>query len=222
MKQKSLRALILVFVCLAIPACDSGGSMIPTPLTPTVPTITTMPALGEMLADKTLGSASAPNTLLEYLSFWCSNCATYYATVFPQLKSKYVDTGQMQIKFYNLFLSGETYNAANLARCAGTDRFFDAANLIFSRQSSWLNTSDSNASNTAVNQLMLGFGMSAELVNTCVADTDLSQGLFNIHQAAIQQWGMTAVPAIVINGTLLDGSTSDNAPTLANIEKYLK
>ncbi len=187
-------------------------------LTPVTPTITSLPTLDEMLSDKTLGSASAPNTLLEYVSFWCSNCAGFWATVEPQLKSKYVDTGRMQIKFYNLFLSAETYNAAELARCAGNARFFDAANLIFTNQSSFFAASSTDAANSIIAQLFLGFGMSQQLVTACVSDTDLQNGLANIHTAALSQWGITAVPAVVINGTLLQGADA----TLANIEKYLK
>jgi protein-disulfide isomerase len=214
---KQLRSVSFVplVVWLLAAACQGGGSMNPSaPLTPTVPTITTLPPLDEMLSDKTMGSASAPNTLLEYVSFWCTSCATFEADVLPQLKSKYVDTGSMQIKFYNLILGVETTNAVNLARCAGNARFFDAANLIFTRQSTWLNASDPDS---AVNQLMVGFGMSQQVVNTCVADTDLSNGIIGIHTAALAQWGMTAVPAVVINGTLLQGADA----SVANIEKYL-
>ncbi len=220
MKLKRFLSGLPFVAWVLVAACQGGGSMTPTgTLTPVTPTITSLPTLDEMLSDKTLGSASAPNTLLEYVSFWCPNCAAFYTTVEPQLKSKYVDTGQMQIKFYNLFLASETANgttnAASLARCAGNARFFDASNLIFANQSSWLNASDPN---TAVNQLFLGFGMSQQVVNACVSDQGLSSGLESIHAAALNQWGMTQVPAVVINGTLLQGADV----TLANIEKYLK
>ncbi len=235
MRRPSVTVPLLAALAGAVLMAACGGSMAPSVVTPTVPTITAMPTVAEMLSDKTLGSASAPNTIIEYGSFWSLPSGTFHTQVTPQVKSQLVDTNRASLTFRNLFVSGETGVAALLARCVGNARFFDAADRIFSNQSTWRTSSDPD---TAVERLMLGFGMSQTLEDQCLANTDLQAGLINIATAAMsatytlpdgtQRAGSSttssiyALPAVVVNGVLLDGSTADNAATLENIQKFLK
>ena len=48
------------------------------------------------LPDIVIGSASAPNTIVEYASMTCPHCAQFQTEVFPQLKTKYIDTGKVR------------------------------------------------------------------------------------------------------------------------------
>jgi protein-disulfide isomerase len=226
-----------VAVAVAMAACS--GSMAPSPLTPTVPTITTLPSIGEMLSEKTLGSGS--NTIIEYVSFSQTDSATFHLQVFPQLKSQYADTSKAQIIFRNLFVTGEVGAAVELPRCAGNARFFDAVDTIFRNQGSWLGGTDPT---TAVERLMLGLGMSQSVINACVGNAALDAGLIAVANNALgatyllpdgtqrvgsaSQSSILAVPAVVVNGTLFDGydstgaSNANFAPTLANVQPFLK
>ena len=230
-------------VLFAVVTAACGGSIAPTPLSPTVSTITTLPSNDELLSEKTLGSASAANTIIEYVSFWDPTSRGFYLTGDgAQIKTQLADTFKAQILFRNLFVNGETLTSAMLARCAGNAKFFDATNAIYQAQASWLTSSDPD---TAVERVMLGFGMSQAVVNACVANTTLQNGLAAIHTNALQAtytlpdgtqrtpagsvtgFSILAVPAIVVNGVLLDGSNNDgtanaaNAATLANVQKFL-
>jgi len=232
-----------VAVAVAMAACS--GSMPPSPITPTVPTITTLPSIDEMLSEKTLGSG--PITIIEYVSLWDTASATFYLTGDgAQMKSQYADTGKAQILFRNLFLGSELATsgipvAAMLARCAGNAHFFDAVATIFQSQATWKNALNPD---TGVQQVMLGFGLSQSLINSCLANTALVNGLGDIHTNAEQatyqlpdgtqrigsaaSGSILAVPAVVVNGVLFDGTNSDGsanaafAPTLANIQPLLK
>jgi hypothetical protein len=242
-RRNRCAALFLIgalVVAAGMAAC--GGSIAPNVLTPTIFTITTLPTIDEMLSDKTMGSASAPNQIVEYVSFRHADSATFHQQIVSQLKTQYVDTQKAQITFRNLFLSGETLNAAALARCAGNARFFDAVDTIFRNQASWAAASDPEA---AVGGLMLGFGMSQSVVDACVGNAALQNGLAKIHTDALStpyllpdgtqraasptQGSILAVPAVVVNGVLLDGTNASDgsanpafAPTLANIQTFLK
>ncbi len=224
-------------IAVAMAAC--GGSITPTPLTPTVPTITNLPSIDEMLSEKTLGSG--PNTIIEYVSFSQPASATFHLQVFPQLKSQYADTGRARIILRNLFVTTEVGAPVELARCVGNARFFDAVDTIFRNQASWLGAADPTA---ASESLMLGFGVSQAVVNACVGNGALDAGLSAIFNNAVTatyqlpdgtqragsttQFSILAVPAVVVNGVLLDGFDSTgaqnaaNAPTLANIQALLK
>jgi hypothetical protein len=238
-RQAALTLLAALAVATGMAACS--GSIAPSLVTPTVATITVMPTIGEMLQDKTLGT-SATNTIVEYVSFYTGNSATFHLQVVPQIKSQFVDTNRASLTFRNLFVGGESLVPAMLARCAGNANFFNAVNTIFTRQTSWFGSSA--GPDAGVQQVMLGFGMSSSLEDQCLANSDLQTGLVAIHTSALgatyvlpdgtQRVGtstvsaINAVPAVVVNGTLLDGTNNDGtsnpsfAPTLANIQALLK
>ena len=48
------------------------------------------------LPDLAIGKADAPVTIVEYASLTCGHCATFHTTVYPKLKEKYVDTGNVR------------------------------------------------------------------------------------------------------------------------------
>lgn len=231
-----------LIVAAAMSAC--GGSIAPNPLTPTQATITALPSIADMLAEKIIGNAGAPNTIIEYVSFVQPASATFHLQVVPQLKSQYADTGRAQILFRNLFFPNESGVPAELVRCAGNARFFDAVNLLFTNQATWANASNAD---TAAESYMLGFGMSQAVVNACVGNASLDAGLVTIANGAVgatyllpdgtqrapgslgggSTGTIAALPAIVVNGVLFDGKNndmSDNAafaPTLANMKPFI-
>jgi hypothetical protein len=219
-------------------ACS--GSITPDVLTPTLSTVTTLPSLAEMLSDKTTGNASAPNQIIEYVSFGQAASAAFHLQTVPQLQAQFTDTGKAQIIFRNLFLSTDSVNPALLARCAGNARFFDAAGTIFRNQATWASSTNPDA---AVGNLMLGFGMSQAVIDACVGNTALQTGVVKIFTDALgatyqlpdgtqrapsgSLGSIFNVPAVVVNGVLLDGYNSDQslnpafAPTLANIQLFV-
>ncbi|MGE5361587.1 MAG: thioredoxin domain-containing protein [Bacteroidales bacterium] len=228
---------LALFVGLTAVACDTGISTPPGLVVPTVSKYTTMPSNDEMLSEKVIGNASAPTTIYEYLSLWCTACATFHTTVELQMKSQFVDTGQAKIVFRNLYRygAGETETAAMLARCVGNDNFFPAVDYIYTTQPRWLSAADPDA---AVKSVMLGFGMSQSLVDTCGANTTLRNGLVQVHNSAIAQTyqlpdgtssaSFYSVPAIVVNGVKLDSTPNPdgsinpaNVPTIDNIAKLV-
>jgi hypothetical protein len=51
------------------------------------------------LGELTLGDPAAPITIVEYSSLTCPHCAAFHTETLPALKEKYVDTGQVLVKF---------------------------------------------------------------------------------------------------------------------------
>ena len=49
-----------------------------------------------LAGEPTLGSASAPLTIVEFSDFECSYCRRFHEKVFPKLKSQYIDTGMVR------------------------------------------------------------------------------------------------------------------------------
>jgi hypothetical protein len=76
------------------------------------------------LPDIVVGSADAPNTIVEYASMTCPHCAQFQTEVFPQLKTKYIDTGKVRYMLREFPLDNLAAAAFMLARCAGDDRYY--------------------------------------------------------------------------------------------------
>lgn len=87
-------------------------------------------------ADRTIGRADAPVTVIEYASFACPSCADWHRFVWPLFKQRLVDTGQVRFVFRNLPTQPEQMSlpAAALARCAAPERFFEVASILMAGQ----------------------------------------------------------------------------------------
>ena len=92
---------------------------------------------GEALPDIALGSSDAPVTIIEYASMTCPHCAAFYANTFPDLKSKYIDTGKVRFIFREFPLDPLAAAAFMLARCAGDDKRNAIVDLLFAQQKNW-------------------------------------------------------------------------------------
>ncbi|MGH9693213.1 MAG: thioredoxin domain-containing protein, partial [Bryobacteraceae bacterium] len=51
------------------------------------------------LPDMALGPANAPVTITEFASMTCPHCAAFNESVFPKIKSEYIDTGKIRYVF---------------------------------------------------------------------------------------------------------------------------
>src|SRR5579864_6184989 len=56
----------------------------------------TLAAPGPMPDDMSMGSPKAKVEVLEYASMACPHCGHFNETIFPALKSKYIDTGKVR------------------------------------------------------------------------------------------------------------------------------
>jgi protein-disulfide isomerase len=103
--------------------------------------VATEPVAAVTAADRVMGRADAPVTVIEYASFTCHHCADWHQFVFPLFKQRLIDTGQVRFVFRNLPTPPEQLSmpAAALARCAATDKFFDVAGVLMRGQSAVLN-----------------------------------------------------------------------------------
>ena len=83
-------------------------------------------------ADRSIGRADAPVTVVEYASFSCNHCADWHLFVYPTFKTRFIDTGQVRLVFRNLPTQPEAMSlpGAAVARCAAPERFFDVASAL--------------------------------------------------------------------------------------------
>lgn len=91
-------------------------------------------------ADRSIGRADAPVTVIEYGSFACHLCADWHELVYPGFKARFIDTGQVRFVFRNLPTPPDEMSlpAHALARCAAPEKFFDVAARLMHGQAAVL------------------------------------------------------------------------------------
>lgn len=119
-------------------------AMLASVATASAPAVATEPVAAVTAADRTLGRADAPVTVIEYASFACHHCADWHQLVFPAFKARFIDTGQVRFVFRNLPTPPEQMSlpAAGLARCAAPDKFFDVTAVLMRDQAAVLRGGD--------------------------------------------------------------------------------
>ncbi len=149
--------------------------------------------------DHALGDVNAPITVVEYASVVCPACANWATTVWPDFRTKFVDTGKVRFVFrefptppVDLAMAGHL-----IANCAAEDKFFDVIHIQFKRQREILGSSDIKGEYV---DLAKSAGMSEADFETCMSNEEEIARLNNVIKTA-NDLGVTGTPTFFINGT---------------------
>ena len=164
---------------------------------------------GEM----SMGSADAPVTVVEYASVTCGHCAAWNEQVFPEFKSRFIDTGQVRYVFRELPTPPANIAVAGFlaARCAGPDRYFAMIDAMMRNQQAMI----ADPRNELL-RIARTAGMTEEQFDACVTDQEAADALEARVQDANEQ-GVTGTPYFLVNGEHLDG-----APTMEAFETAIR
>ena len=55
------------------------------------------------IQEMTLGNEDAAVQVIEYASFTCPHCRDFHDNVFPQLKADYIDTGEIEFVYRDVY-----------------------------------------------------------------------------------------------------------------------
>lgn len=123
------RFLLILALAIAAPVASASA-----------PAIATEQVAPVTAADRSIGRADAPVTVIEYASFACHLCADWHELVYPVFKARFIDTGKVRFVFRNLPTPPEEMSlpAHALARCAAPDKFFDVAASLMHGQAAVL------------------------------------------------------------------------------------
>lgn len=171
------------------------------------------------LPENMLGNTNAKVTIVEYASMTCPHCAAFHATVYPELKKKYVETGKVRFVFREFPLDARAGAASMLARCAGPDKYFQMIDVLFKRQEQWAFVKGSPIEE--LKSIARQIGMSEDTFKTCIEDKKTLEALETIRNRASEQYGVSSTPTFFINGKKLSGG-QDLAAFDKVIEPLLK
>jgi protein-disulfide isomerase len=154
--------------------------------------------------DHVLGDPKAPITLIEYASLTCPHCAHFSVAVLPELKKKWIDTGKVKLIYRDFPLDQTALKAAQLAECAGKDKYFGVIDMIFETQPKWATASDPMAE---LGKSLRIAGMGDAEVKACLANDAVANGVVADYRSG-ETMGVNSTPTLFINGTEFKGARS--------------
>jgi len=169
--------------------------------------------------DPSMGSETAPVTIVEFSDFECPYCKQFHNETLPKLKKAYIDTGLVRFIHKDLPLPFHEHaqQAATAARCAQEDgKYWEAYEALFSQQ----NCLDCKGpipvvATTGVNQRAL---------EQCSKYKEIAQAV-TINTSEAELNGIRATPTFVIgpsSKSLHKGKVIEGAIPWAELQKIVK
>ena len=185
-----LRAVFVVFLILPMLPTASGALL---------------PSAEQALAERSLGPADAPVTIIEYSSLTCPYCADFHRDVLPEIQQEYIDKGLVRYVPRDFPLDGRALAAAMIARCAPPDRYFAFLDMLFRDQQTWARSANPLDDLKVRAQLA---GLSPADVDGCLKNKDLADGIQGAAAEAQKRDGIESTPTFFINGNKFSGVAS--------------
>ncbi len=188
-----LRYSFVALSALALTACGSGGTdgdggaLAP----------------GEAVSnyefenDHAIGAKDAPVVIVEYASVVCPACANWHNNVFPEIKSKYVETGKVRFIFREFPTPPEilAQTGFSIANCVDESKFFANISAQFKRQEAILRAPDKGK---AYEDLAKASGLSVKKYEECRNDQEwLAE--YNAKVKAAREKGVRSTPTFFVN-----------------------
>ena len=158
--------------------------------------------VGALMAERSLGDAAAPVTVVEYSSLTCPHCAQFHEEILPQIKSAYIDPGKVRFVYRDYPLDARALAAAMVARCVDPARYFGFLALLYKDQLAWARSDDPIRDLKVRAQLA---ALPAPAVDACLANQDLAKAIEDTAREASRTHGIDSTPSFVVNGRLVRG-----------------
>ncbi|WP_291299375.1 thioredoxin domain-containing protein [Elioraea sp.] len=157
-----------------------------------------LPPLEAMLAERSIGQATAPATVIEYYSLTCGHCAAFHADTFPRVKSELIETGKIRMILRDFPLDPAALTAAAVARAMPPERFEAFITTLMRTQAQWARRSFAED----LARIAALAGMSRATYDAVLANEQLQRGVLQIRLAGEQQHRIEATPSFVFNNRL--------------------
>jgi len=158
-----------------------------------------------------LGNKDAPVTLIEYASLTCPHCAYFNEKVFPELKTRFIDTGKVRYIFREYPRDDLDLFAFMLSNCAPEDKFFPFVDVLFRQQDKWLVPSPLPILKGIAKQV----GFTDESFDACTKDKKIQDAVIAVGEQGTKN-GVRGTPTIFINGKIYSGG-----PSIEELEKAI-
>ncbi|PYD75894.1 thioredoxin domain-containing protein [Novacetimonas pomaceti] len=150
------------------------------------------------LAIRALGNPSAKVHVEEWFSLTCTHCARFAEEVFPEIRSKLIDTGKVYYIFRDFPLDQVALSAAMIARALPGERYEAFVLALLASQDRWAFGKDVNPQEELRKMAALA-GMSADQFQQTLADDKLRHAIMDEEDRAQAQYKIDGTPTFRFN-----------------------
>ena len=160
---------------------------------------TAAPAGDQRMAERSIGKADAPVSVLEFFSLTCPHCAAFARQTMPQVQTDLIDTGKLRMVFGDFPLDQVALTAAMIARSLPPDRYWPFCEALFASQDRWAFARGVNSTDELAKMAALA-GMPREAFDAAIADKDLRDWILKQQDEAGKIYQVDSTPTFIFNG----------------------
>lgn len=157
------------------------------------------------LGDAWLGPDTAKVTIIEYASLTCSHCAHFHATTYPEMKKRWVNSGQARFTLREFPLDPLATAGFMLARADGGGKYYPITDMLFETQKTWAFT---DKPLDALRQVMRQAGFGQEKFDAVLRDQALYDAVNAVKNRAAEKFKVNSTPTFFVNGQRMPGAIS--------------
>jgi protein-disulfide isomerase len=150
--------------------------------------------LSAALAERVLGPANAPITVIEYFSMTCPHCATFHVQTFPRVKQELIVTGRCRYIFRDFPLDRVGLAAHMIARALPPEAYVDFLDVLMRTQSQWATSRDPVGEIARLASLA---GMPRPAFDAALANEGLQRGVLQQRLQGEQQDQVQGTPTFI-------------------------
>jgi protein-disulfide isomerase len=157
------------------------------------------------LAERSVGKAEAPVTVIEYFSLTCGHCAAFHRETWPRVKRELVDAGRMRMVYRDFPLDQLALAAAGLARSLPAERYEPFISALFSTQDRWAFSRTGDRKEELWKLAALA-GMDRETFERALVDAELQRAILEQRVKAQQEHDVNSTPTFVFGSKVVPGN----------------
>lgn len=167
----------------------------------TSPSTTTAPPM-VVVSGRTMGSPTAPLTIVEYSDFQCHGCQRFAKTIEPQLEAAYVQTGKVRLvyKYMVVFGSGSVLASEAAESAAEQNEFWPYYSALMN-----LSLSSNTVTVEQLQDVARQLGLNMDAFNEAFLSEKYEDTVLR-DDAEGKALGISAIPAFFVNGVKADSS----------------
>jgi len=173
--------------------------------TPAAPAAQAPSGTDPRMAERSLGRAEAPATVIQYFSLTCSHCAAFHRDTFPRIKSELIDTGRMRMVFRDFPLDQLALAAAAVARAMPPERYEAFVATLLGSQDRWAFNRQADPA-VEIAKLAAFAGMDQAAVTAALTDRDLQRGILDGRLRAEQEFHVNSTPTFIFGSRVVPGA----------------
>lgn len=158
-------------------------------------------------AERAVGQAGAPVTVIEYFSMTCSHCATFHRDVYPQVKRDLIEPGRVRLVWRDFPLDQVALAAAVTARALPPERYEAFLGTLMASQDRWAYALGGSPVDE-IGKLAALAGMPRDRFEAVQRDEGLRRAVLEMRLAGEREHRVQATPTFVFNGRVHGGNAS--------------